>query len=90
MYGSGSVHVKAYKQEYRKNSRKIKREKGLNGTGGTNEPVEEHNEDYVWLIIRVQSRVGDRVFLMSADDLAFKYKDIVVGMIGRVLAHNTT
>lgn len=42
----------------------------------------EHNEDYVWLIIRVQACVGDMVFLMSADNLAYKYRDRVVGIIG--------
>ena len=63
----------AYKREHRKNSKKLSERKDLDGTGGTNKPVEEQDGDYVWLIIRVQACVGDMVFLMSADDLVYKY-----------------
>lgn len=63
----------AYKREHRKNSKKLSERKDLDGTCGTNKPVEEQDGDYVWLIIRVQACVGDMVFLMSADDLVYKY-----------------
>lgn len=82
--------MEAYKREYRKILEKISTGLGLTGSGGTNKSVEEQDESYVWLIIRVQACVGDTVFLMSVDDLAFKYRDRGVGKIGRVLAHNRT
>lgn len=64
--------MEAYKQEYRKNFGKISTGLGLMGSDRANELVEKYDGDYVWLIIRIQSRVGDRVFLMSADDLVYK------------------
>lgn len=56
--------MEAYKQKFRKNSKKLGGRKGLNGSDRANEPVKKQDGDYVWLIIRVQACVGDRVGLL--------------------------